>query len=63
MAPSIRVSVQTDMDRSAAIDTRGFTVQSRQMFRLIDPMTITVGYIAWAYIQRCRDFGSSLHMR
>ena len=43
-APFIHESVQADMDQSAAMETRGFSVHS-QMLRFIDPMSIPVGYI------------------
>eukprot|EP01033_Poteriospumella_lacustris_P020160 gene20160-14723_t len=44
------------MDQSAAMDTTGYSIQS-QMLRFIDPMSIPVGYIAWAYLDMCRDLG------
>ena len=43
------------------METRGFSVQS-QMLRLIDPITIPVGNIVWAYIDMCRDLSCSIHM-
>jgi len=61
-APFIHESVQTDMDQSAAMDTTGFSIQN-QMLRFIDPMSIPVGYIAWAYLDMCRDLGCTVHMR